>query len=133
MVLDCYKYKFFRLQYYYGDPYYCISNTRGTSTITIIPWIEKLLQIPINDHRKFAIRIIIAPYLITARGLDYNQSFKIIKDWLYDKCDKVERLNPHNFNHMIKEALNTSINENWRSISFDKPKKQNLDLCDMII
>jgi len=95
--------------------------------------ISSLLRKSINDHRKSAIRIIIAPYLITTRGLDYNQSFEIIKDWVYDKCDKVERLNPRNFNHIMKEALNRSINQNWRPISFDKLKKQNLDLCSMII
>jgi hypothetical protein len=121
-----------KYQYYGNHHYYCINNTRGTSTTTIIPWIQKLLQTPINDHRKFAIRIIIAPYLITTRGLDYNQSFEIIKDWVYNKCNKVQRLNPRDFNHIIKEALNRSINQNWRPISFDKLKKQNLALCSMI-
>jgi hypothetical protein len=43
-----------------------------------------------------------------------------MKERLYDKCDKVERLNPHNFDHMIKEALNWSINQNWTAISLDK-------------
>jgi ERCC4-type nuclease len=36
----------------------------------MFPWIERLLQTPIKDHRKYAIRTVIAPYLITTRGLD---------------------------------------------------------------
>jgi hypothetical protein len=120
---------------YYGNNYYCINNTIGTTTTTTttIPWIERLLQTPINDYRKFAIRIIIAPYLITTRGLDYNQSFEIIKDWLHNKCDRVERLNPRDFNHVIKEALNRSVNQSWRPISLDKLKKENLELYAMIM
>ena len=73
---------------------------------TTVPWIEKLLQTSLRDLRKSTIREVIAPYLITTRGLDYNQSFEIIKDWLYNKCDKVERPNPYNFDHVIKEVLN---------------------------
>ena len=100
---------------------------------TTVPWIEKLLQTPLRDHRKSTIREVIAPYLITTRGLDYNQSFEIIKDWLYNKCDKVERLNPRNFDHVIKEALNWSIHQNWRPISLNKLKSEKPELYSMIM
>jgi hypothetical protein len=68
--------------------------------------LKKLLQTPLRVHRKSTIRVVIAPHLITTRGFDYSQSFEIIKDWLYNKCDKVERPNPYNFDHVIKEVLN---------------------------
>lgn len=100
---------------------------------TTVPWIEKLLQTPLRDHRKSTIREVIAPYLITTRGLDYNQSFEIIKEWLYNKCDKVESLNPRDFDHVIKEALNWSINQNWRPISLDKLKLEKPELYNTIM
>jgi hypothetical protein len=68
--------------------------------------LKKLLQTPLRDHRKSTIRVVIAAHLITTRGFDYSQSFEIIKDWLYNKCDKVKRPNPYNFDHVIKEVLN---------------------------
>lgn len=64
-----------------------------------------------SDMSERFIYMFVAPYLITTRGLDYNQSFDIINYWLYNKCDKIERLNPSNFNHIIKEALNWSIHQ----------------------
>ena len=52
-----------------------------------------------------------------------------MKECLYNKCDKVERLNPHNFDHMIKEALKLSISQNWNAISLNKlePEKPELN------
>jgi hypothetical protein len=32
-----------------------------------IPWIEKLLQTPIDDYRKKAVALILAPYLINIK------------------------------------------------------------------
>jgi hypothetical protein len=39
-----------------------------------IRWIETLLQIPISDHRKYALWRIIAPYLINIRKLPYEDA-----------------------------------------------------------
>ena len=33
--------------------------------------------------------MIIAPYLITTKQLDYNTSFEIINDWLHNKCARL--------------------------------------------
>jgi hypothetical protein len=77
-------------------------NTINNITISEF---ENLLQTPIQNYRKYTIKYIIAPYLITIKGLDYNQSFEIINNWLYDKCNELKRLNPRNFNHIIKNAL----------------------------
>jgi hypothetical protein len=99
---------------------------------TTIPWIEKLLQTPIKDYRKSTIREVIAPYLITTSGLDYDQSFEIIKEWLY-KCDKVQGLKPRNFDYVINDGLNRSINRNWRPISLNKLKLEKPGLYTMIM
>ena len=56
-----------------------------------IRWIETLLQIPISDHRKYALWRIIAPYLINVKKLSYEDALSIISGWL-NKCDKSKSL-----------------------------------------
>jgi hypothetical protein len=53
-------------------------------------YIEILLDIPIGNYRKEAIRRIVAPYLISIKKLAYDDAFNIIKNWL-DSCDKTVR------------------------------------------
>jgi hypothetical protein len=43
-----------------------------------IPWIEKLLQTTIDDYRKNAVNLILAPYLINVRKLSYDAALNII-------------------------------------------------------
>ena len=61
-----------------------------------IQWIEQLLQTPIPDYRNLTVWHILAPYLITQRGLSYDESYAIIREWL-NKCNELEalRFNPH--------------------------------------
>jgi hypothetical protein len=40
-----------------------------------IPWIEKLLQTPIEDYRKNAISLILSRYLINIKKKSYQGSF----------------------------------------------------------
>ena len=39
-----------------------------------IPWIEKLLEIPIEDYRKNAVNLILAPHLINIKKLAYEDA-----------------------------------------------------------
>ena len=105
-----------------------------SSNNNTIPWIENLLQKAIPDYRKYAIRTIIAPYLITIRGLDYNQSFEIISDWLYNKCDKQQRLNNSRrlFDYKTNEALNWSMSKNWMPLALDKLKRERPEVYNTI-
>ena len=45
-----------------------------------IQWIERLLQTPIPDYRNLTVWHILAPYLITMRGLSYDESYAIIRE-----------------------------------------------------
>jgi hypothetical protein len=73
-----------------------------------IPWIEHLLQSPIEDYRKLVIDLILAPYLINVRKLSFEESYHIIKEWL-DKCNELKRLdNYRNFEYRISYALKTA-------------------------
>lgn len=68
-----------------------------------ILWIEKLLRVSIQDHRKFAVWRILAPYLTNVRKLSYKESFNIIKQWLL-KCNELKRLD-FDSDQRIKEGL----------------------------
>jgi hypothetical protein len=47
-----------------------------------IPWIEKLLYTPIEDYRKTAVSLILAPYLINIKKVSYDGALNIINSWL---------------------------------------------------
>jgi hypothetical protein len=55
--------------------------------------LEKLLQNPIADHRKFVCYWLLSRYLINVKHLSYEQAYAVIKNWLL-KCSEVERLSP---------------------------------------
>ena len=42
---------------------------------TSIHWIETLLKTPIEDYRKNALALILAPYLINIKKLSYDEAF----------------------------------------------------------
>jgi hypothetical protein len=107
-----------------------IKRTRSTHNAKTTPtkrlWIEILLDTPIGDYRKEAIRLILAPYLINIRKLTYDDAFNIIKNWL-DGCDN---LNPLNFNaHVrIKHALIAATRVGYRPMGFSDLKVENGEL-----
>jgi hypothetical protein len=87
-----------------------------------IKWIDKLLQIPVADHRKYCIWRIIAPYLCNVKHLSFDQAFNLADKWLC-KCN---RLNPLDFDigSKLTDCLNNAINMGYYPISFDNPKKK---------
>jgi hypothetical protein len=48
---------------------------------------------PIADHRKFAISLILAPYFVNIKQLSDLESFDRIKRWVLN-CNKVKKLEP---------------------------------------
>jgi Primase X len=72
-----------------------------------MPWIEKLLQTPIEDYRKNAVSLIIVPYLIKVKKVSSEEAFTIIKSWL-DKCATLRGLD-FNLDHRIKSAISDAI------------------------
>jgi hypothetical protein len=67
------------------------ARTQTTNTTTLRR-IEKLLQTPLEDHRKFIVWRILAPYLINIRKCSTHEATNMIIDWL-DKCSSLRRLN----------------------------------------
>jgi hypothetical protein len=61
---------------------------------SVVDWIERLLQTPIEDYRKRTRDLIFIPYLLLRRGItDPNQICDIIMDWA-DKCAQLRKLDP---------------------------------------
>jgi hypothetical protein len=95
------------------------------NTSVYYQWIEKLLQTGIEDCRKVVIDLILAPYLIYVKTLEYAESYKIIRHWL-DKCNSVMKLDDNeNFNNRIKRALKTAASKNIGPMSAGKIKTDN--------
>ena len=97
---------------------------------TAIPWMNLLLETPIEDYRKNAISLILAPYLISIKKLYYDDAFNIIKDWL-NRCDSIKRLDS-NFNYRIKYALENSIKKGYLPMKFETLKEKNRPLYDKL-
>ena len=99
------------------------------SKIDTITWIERLLQTPIEDDRKFVVWRILAPYLLNVRKLSYDEAFNIIKDWL-SRCDKLRRLD-FNTNLKIKEGIK-GAQKGYFPISFEDLKVANPKLYSIL-
>jgi hypothetical protein len=97
---------------------------------TLIPWIELLLETPIEDYRKNAVSLILGPYLINVKKLSYDDAFNIIKDWL-NRCDSIKRLDS-NFSYRIKYALENSIKNGYLPMKFETLKEKNRALYDRL-
>lgn len=93
------------------------------------PWIDTLLQIGIEDNRKDIIFWVLAPYLITVKGLDYDKAYDTIEEWL-EKCDDIRRLEPGwtSFRYRIRYCLDTAENQERKPIKFETFKSTYPDI-----
>jgi Primase X len=109
-----------------------IRRTGRAQTIksTAILWIEKLLQTPLDDYRKFAVWRILAPYLINIRKYSPDEAYDIIKNWL-SKCSQLRGLD-FSSNYMIKYNINSSIRSGYLPISLEKLKSENTYLYNVL-
>jgi len=94
-----------------------------------IRYIEGLLQIPISDHRKYALWRIVVPYLINVSKVSYEDAFSIIRVWL-DKCSKLKPL--IGVNDRIKPDLNAAVRIGYLPISLSDLETENRQLADLI-
>lgn len=96
----------------------------------MIPWIEKLLQTPLVDYRKFVVWRILSPYLITIKKYSVEEASNEIKNWL-DKCGKLRPLD-FNSNHTIKYNINSAKRSGYLPISLQKLKIENAYLYKVL-
>ncbi|HET7644305.1 MAG TPA: hypothetical protein VFK40_12410 [Nitrososphaeraceae archaeon] len=65
-----------------------INKKKSINFTNEILWIEKLLQTPIEDRRKYCLWHILCPYLMNVKKLSYEESFLILEEWL-KKCNQI--------------------------------------------
>jgi hypothetical protein len=86
------------------------------------PWIERLLKIPVCDHRKYCIWRILAPYFVNVKHLSFDDSYDKIYQWL-DGCDELRALD-FDPRTKINDSLNRAADSGYLPISFDNPLKE---------
>jgi hypothetical protein len=83
-----------------------------------IAWIERLLQTPLSDSRKYCIWRILTPYLINIKGLSDRETMMVISEWL-GQCGKLRKLD-FNPRYKIREGINGARETSYLPISRDK-------------
>jgi hypothetical protein len=96
---------------------------RGANSIL---WIERLLQTPIEDHRKFAVWRILAPYLMNIQRHTLDDAQNVVCDWLV-KCNQIKRLD-FRPNYYVEYNLNLATRKGYFPISFRKLQTVNRKL-----
>ena len=97
---------------------------------TTISWIEKLLDTPLADYRKYAIWRILVPYLFNIRNLSDTDVINIIQNWLY-KCDEMVALD-FNANYLIRQNIRNSKRHRYLPISYKKLSSEKQGLHNII-
>jgi len=83
-----------------------------------IPWIEKLLETSIRDHRKLCLWRILIPYLVNIKGMPKSEVSLILQKWIKES-DKKQRMD-FDYKHTIKSDLRTVKDHKPISIEFKK-------------
>ena len=103
----------------------------GYSRTDTIPWIGKLLQTPIADHRKYAIWRILMPYLFNIKKLSDPEVISIVQTWL-DSCAAVRPLD-FNSKYLIRQNIkNSKHTHRYLPIGFSKLSSENQELFNII-
>jgi hypothetical protein len=102
-----------------------------------IDWIERLLRTPFQEHRKYCVWRILAPYFINVKNLSFDDSYNKIYHWL-ERCNELEKLS-FDPATKINDCLNRAIDTGYLPISFNNPSKEpstlktdNRELYDII-
>ena len=94
-----------------------------------VSWIERLLETPIQDHRKYCIWRVLTPYLLNIRKLSEQETTDIIEDWL-NRCNQLRRLD-FNYKQKIKDGIEGAA-EGYLPISLAKLKEEDSGLYLML-
>lgn len=81
-------------------------SCNSTDIHNTIPYIEKLLNQSLEDYRKAAISLILAPYFVNVQKLTDADCFSRLKEWVL-KCNQVKKLEPFldYFDDLINRAI----------------------------
>ncbi|MGI8832967.1 MAG: DNA primase noncatalytic subunit PriX [Nitrososphaeraceae archaeon] len=99
-----------------------------------ISYVEKLLNIPIVDHRKFTISLILAPYFVNIQHQSDSESFGKIKQWALN-CNEIESLKPsiEYFEDLIKTSLERVKKTRIKPLKFEETLRyKNMELYNIL-
>jgi hypothetical protein len=105
------------------------SNNSG-----IVNWIERLLQTPLADYRKYCASLIIIPYLVVRRGIrDQDQIMSIVMQWA-TRCDQMEPLRPgyYEFERRARSRIDTVMCDMIPPVSWSRLVEQNPELAQKL-
>lgn len=99
-------------------------STGLLKNVSSIDWIDRLLQTGVEDNRKNLLFWVLAPYLITVRGLDYKKAYSILDSWL-ENCDQVKKLEPDRtaFRYRLRYCLDTTEDQERKPIKYETFKQ----------
>ena len=100
------------------------------STNNKIQWIEVLLSTSLHDYRKTIVNLVLAPYLINIRQLDYEASLIIIRHWL-ELCAAKRKLD-FNVDSLIGSALHNAKNSGYRPMRLDTLRTRNSEIYEIL-
>jgi Primase X len=92
-------------------------------------WIERLLNTPLDDRRKYCIWRILTPYLLNIRRLPEPEIIDIMENWL-DKCNQLRRLD-FNSRYRIREGIK-GASVGYLPVAFNKLKEESPELYELI-
>jgi hypothetical protein len=93
-----------------------------------IDWIEKLLQTPLEDFRKYCLFHILVPYLLNYRNNSIEESSKILELWLH----KSNELRPIDFNPIIEVRNRIKFVKKFKPLSVLKLRIYNIELYHLL-
>lgn len=70
--------------------------SRTSKKVDKIEWIERVLDSSVSDGSLKTVENVLAPYLITIKGMDPTEAEGVLLDWL-DKCECESRVNVKEF------------------------------------
>jgi Primase X len=108
------------------------NNVRSSSNSVL--YVEKLLRMQIEDHRKFAISLILAPYFVNIQNLSDVNSFSKIKQWIL-RCDGVRKLEPciGYFDYLINRSIERAKETGIKPLKFEETLQyKNRELYDLL-
>jgi Primase X len=106
------------------------NNNNGKNRLV---WIDTLLKTGIEDGRKNLLYWVIAPYLITIKGMDYDDAYHVIESSL-EKCDQIRSLDPSwdSFRYRIRYCLDTAEDQERKPIRFETFKEYYPDVYESL-
>jgi hypothetical protein len=107
---------------------YTKSSTRANTRS--IKWIDELLNTPLDDYRKTIVNLILTPYLINIRKLQYEAAFTIIESWL-ELCGTQRKLN-FDTNYLINVALSNAQKRSYKPMRLDTLKVRNFAIYERL-